>query len=163
MHSAGAGMLSRPLHVLSWLQDIIPLGSTLITSQLLPSKSFLFIIHRAVLSRYRQCRNEYVANWLTPYSWDLIEKLTVPQPLKKILLFLGTWKFTCPYIEPGESIQHGFILISSSHLSLGLPTCLFPSSFSTKTGHSFRSHAFQITCPSLHPWLHHYNIIWRGV
>jgi len=47
---------------------------------------------------------------------------------------------TCPYPEPARSSPHPphltswrSILILSSHLRLGLPTCLFHSGFTTKT------------------------------
>ena len=45
---------------------------------------------------------------------------------------------TCPYPESGQSIQRPYptswrsILILSSHLRQGLPSCLFPSGFATK-------------------------------
>jgi hypothetical protein len=75
-----------------------------------------------------------------------------------------------PYPEPVESNPHPqpislrSILISSSHLHLGLPSCLFPSGFPTKScALSFLSHACHMSCPPHSPWFDLPNDIWGWV
>jgi hypothetical protein len=85
---------------------------------------------------------------LTPRSRVLPEKLTGPQLLKKFPEFYENRRFvitfttarhTCPCPEPDQSTPCPHpttlrsILISSSHLRLGLPSGLIPSDFPTKT------------------------------
>ena len=84
---------------------------------------------------------------LTPCSRVLLEKITGFQ-LKKFLAFYGTWRFMTTVTSarhlslfwasliqstPPYPISQKSILILSSHLSLGLPSYLFPSGFPTKT------------------------------
>jgi hypothetical protein len=66
---------------------------------------------------------------------------------------------TKPYSEPTEPTQHPpqpislrSILITSSHLRLGLPRSLFPSAFTTKIFYTFLSSPMLATCPA-HPIL----------
>jgi len=61
---------------------------------------------------------------------------------------------TCPYPEPARSStypQHPTswrsILILSSHLRLGLPSCLFRSGFPTKTLYTPLLFPIRVTCP----------------
>ena len=85
---------------------------------------------------------------LTPRSIVLLEKLTGLQLVKKFPAFYGTRRFITSFtrgrhlsLSWASSIQpippHPtfwiFILILSSHLSLGLPSGLFPPGFPTKT------------------------------
>ena len=84
---------------------------------------------------------------LTPWSRVFLGKLTGSQIIKKFPTFYGTRKFITAF----TSARHLFLswassvqsipphptflrstLIPSSHLYLGLPSCLFPSDFSTK-------------------------------
>ena len=83
----------------------------------------------------------------TPWSRVLLQKLTSPQLVKKfpasyrILKFITTftrahhlslfWVVSIQYMPHPTSWRS--ILILSSHLSLGLSSCFFPSSFPTKT------------------------------
>jgi hypothetical protein len=64
-----------------------------------------------------------------------------------------------PYPEPTGSTLHPqpvflrSILITSSHLRLGLPSGLFPSGFPTNTLYTFLSHACHMPRPPHSPWL----------
>ena len=84
----------------------------------------------------------------TPYSTVFLEKVTVLQLVKKFPAFYGTrrfitaftnarhlslsWSSTIHSVTP-HSTSWRSILMLSSHLSLGLPSGLFPSGFPTKT------------------------------
>ena len=102
-------------------------------------------------------RNTYL---LTPWCRVLLEKLTGLQLVKKFPAFHGTRRFitaltsvrqlSLSWASPILSIyQHPitwrFILMLSTHLRLGLPSGLFPSSFHTKT----------LYTPSPHPYAPH--------
>ena len=54
------------------------------------------------------------------------------------------------------------ILIPSSHLSLGLPNCLFPSGFPTKYLLSY-PHTCYMPCPFYSSWFYYPNGIWWRV
>jgi len=81
---------------------------------------------------------------LTPWSTVLLEKLTVPQPIKKFPAFYGTPRFITAFTSacqlslswassiqpiPPHPTSWRSTLIFSSHLRLGLPIGLFPSGF----------------------------------
>ena len=100
---------------------------------------------------------------LTPWSRVLLEKLTVLQLIKKFPTFYGTPKFitvltSARQLSPSwaNSIQSPqplptswrFILILSSHLRLGLPNCLFPSGYPTKTLCTPLPSSIRATCPA---------------
>ena len=85
---------------------------------------------------------------LTPWSRVLLEKETGSQPVKKFPTFYGTQKFITAFTsarqlslfwakpiqsKPPHPISWRSILILSSHLRLGFPSCLFPSGFPTET------------------------------
>jgi hypothetical protein len=76
------------------------------------------------------------------WSWALLEKLPIVQPLKNFPAFYGTRRFITAFtralhwslswarlIQPilSHPIALRFILILSTHLRLGLPSDLFPS------------------------------------
>jgi len=97
---------------------------------------------------------------LTPRHRVLLEKLTGLQLVKKFTAFHGTRRFitaftsvrqlSLSWASPIQSIyphptSWRSILILSTHLSLSLPTGLFPSSFSTNT----------LYTPSPHPYAPH--------
>ena len=80
---------------------------------------------------------------LTPHG-TVLQKLTGSQLVKKFPAFYGTRRFitaftsarTCLYPEPARSSPYPHIPLPqdpSSHLTLGLPSGLFPSDFPTKT------------------------------
>jgi len=55
-----------------------------------------------------------------------------------------------------QSVSLKSIIISSSHLLLGLPSGLFPFSFCTKTLHVFLLSPTRVSCP-VHLTLNHFN------
>ena len=97
---------------------------------------------------------------LTPRCRVLLEQLTGLQLVKKFPAFHGTRRFITAltsvrhlclsWASPIQSIyphptSRRSILILSTHLRLGLPSCLFPSVFPTKT----------LYTPSPHPYAPH--------
>ena len=79
---------------------------------------------------------------------------------------------TCPYSQLDQSspcphlTSWKSILILSSHLSLGLPSGLFPSGFPTKTPYApllYPPHTCYIPRPSHSSWFYHPNNIWWAV
>ena len=100
---------------------------------------------------------------LTPWCRVLLEQLTGLQLVKKFPAFHGTPRFitaltslrhlslscTSPFqsIYP-HSTSWRSILILSTHLRLGLPSGLFPSSFPTKTLYPHLSSPIRTTCPA---------------
>ena len=99
---------------------------------------------------------------LTPWCRVLLEKLTGLQLIKKFPPFHGTRRFitaltsvrhlSLSWTSPIQSIYPHLIswrsiLILSTHLRLGLPSGLFPSSFPTKTLYTALSSPIRATCP----------------
>ena len=106
--------------------------------------------------------NSLMMSIVTPCS-RVLEKLTGYQLVKKFPLFYGTPRFITVFtttrhlpISSARSIQSmpshptswRFILILSSHLSLGLPNGLFPSGFHTKTLYTPFISPIRATCPA---------------
>jgi len=100
---------------------------------------------------------------LTPCSTVLLEKQPCFQPVKKFPAFYVTRSFITAFtsarqlsVSWASSIQsippHPttwiFVLILSSHLRLGLPSCLFPSGFPTKTLYIPLLSPIHATCPA---------------
>ena len=108
--------------------------------------------------------NKNVLNYsLTPWCRVLLEKLTGLQLVKKFPAFHGTRRFittltsvrhlSLSWASPIQSIyphptSWRSILILSTHLSLGLPSGLLPSSFPTKTLYIPLSSPIRATCPA---------------
>jgi hypothetical protein len=100
---------------------------------------------------------------LTPWNW-VLAKPPVIQLLKNFLTVYGTrrlitvfkralhWSLTWGRII--QSIPPHSISLRPSHLRLGLPSCLFPCGFPTKTLCSFlfSPHLCHIPHPSHFPW-----------
>ena len=100
---------------------------------------------------------------LTPWCRVLFEKLTGLQLVKKFPAFHGTRRFitaltsvrhlSLSWASPIQSIypqttSWRSVLILSTHLRLGLPSGLFPSSFPTKTLYTPLSSPICATCPT---------------
>ena len=100
---------------------------------------------------------------LTTWCRVLIEKLTGFQLVKKFPAFHGTRRFitaltsvrhlSLSWASPIQSIyphttSWRSILISSTHLRLGLPSGLLPSGFPTKTLYTTLSLPIRATCPA---------------
>ena len=98
---------------------------------------------------------------LTPWRRDFLEKLTALQLVKKFPEFYGTWRFITALtsvrylsLSCASPIQSTYppptswrsILILSTHLSVGLPSGLFPSVFPTKTLYAPLSSPIRATC-----------------
>ena len=105
----------------------------------------------------------FITYLLTPWCRVLLEKLTGLQLVKKFHAFHGTRKFitaltsvrhlSLSWASPIQSIyphptSWRSILILITHLSLGLPCGLFPSSFLTKTLYTLLSSPVCATCPA---------------
>ena len=100
---------------------------------------------------------------LTPWCRVLPEQLTGLQLVKKFPAFHGTRRFITAlttvrhlflsWASPIQSIyphptSWRSILILSTHLLLGLPSGLFPSSFPTKTLYTPLASSIRATCPA---------------
>ena len=117
----------------------------------------VFIYGRTLRIQLRGCHCKFVATYqtlpylltylLTPWCRVLLEKLTGLQLVKKFPTFYGTRRLitaltsvrdlSLSWTSPIESTyphptSWRSILILSTHLSLGLPSGLFPSGFPTK-------------------------------
>jgi len=114
--------------------------------------------------------------WLTEWSRVLLEKLTGSQLVQKFAAFYGTRRFITAFTSvrhlslswassiqsiPSHPTSWISILILSSHLSLGLPSGLFPSGFPTKTLYALllSPHTSYMPRPSHSSWFDHPNNI----
>jgi hypothetical protein len=112
-----------------------------------------------------RCHAANVASriFLTPRCRILLEQLTGLQLVKKFPAFQGTRRFitaltsvrhlSVSWASPIQSIYPHptywrSILISSTHLRLGLPSGLFPSGFPTNTLYIPLSSPIRATCPA---------------
>ena len=99
--------------------------------------------------------------YFTPCSRVLLEKLTGSQLIKEFPAFYGTRRFITAATSarhlslscassiksmPPHPTSRRSILILTSHLRLGLPSCLFPSGFPTKTLYTPLLSPIRATC-----------------
>ena len=115
------------------------------------SQIYTFVPQKNVFNRNRKSQKSlYLFTYsylLTPWCW-VLEKLTGLQLVKKFPAFDGTRRFitaltsvrhlSLSWASPIQSTHpHSTswrsILILSTHLRLGLPSCIFPSGFPIKT------------------------------
>jgi hypothetical protein len=96
-------------------------------------------------------------NSITAWSRVLPEKLTGPQLLKKFCAFYGTRRFITIFTRARHPSSRTFILVLSSHLSLGLPSGLLPSCFPTNTLYA------PLLSPILATCLAHVDLITRKI
>ena len=101
---------------------------------------------------------------LTPWTRVLLEKLTSLQLVKKLPAFYGSrrfitaltsarhlslsWASPIQCIHP-QNTSWWSILILTSQLHLGLPSCLFPSCFPTKILYTFLTYSSKLHAASL--------------
>ena len=139
------------------LTSCIPENSSsfLMTSLLILSS----LVYPVTLPRTRISAASYL---LTPWCRVLLEKLAGLQLVKKFSAFHGTRRFIAALTSLGPSLSWASpiqsiyphptswrsILILSTHLRLGLPTCLFPSGFPTKTLCTLLYSSIRATCPA---------------
>jgi hypothetical protein len=113
---------------------------------------------------------------LAPWSWALLEKLTVIQILWKFLIFHGnstsnaeltglshwsrSWARWIQYTS-SHNLSSRSIYILSPYLRLGLPRCLFPSSFPINVLYAFlTSHESYKPHLSDLSWFYYHSNIW---
>ena len=107
--------------------------------------------------------NYFLTYLITPWCRVLLEKLTGLQLVKKFPAFHGTRRFitaltsvrhlSLTWVSPIQSIyphptSWRYILILSTHLRLGLPSGLFPSSFPSKALYTPLLSPIRATCPA---------------
>jgi hypothetical protein len=128
------------------------------------SRTLLYNVHehqgtRGVRKHWNS-KHYLLTHLLTPWCRVLLDKLTGLQLVKKFPAFHGNRRFitaltsvrklSLSWASPIQSIcphptSWRSVLILSTHLRLGLPSCLFPSGFPTKT----------LNSPSPHPYAPH--------
>ena len=113
----------------------------------------------------------FVSGILTPWCRVLLEKLTGLQVVKKFPAFYGTRRFITvftsfryPSLSWASPIQYTYpqptswrsILILSTHLRLGLPSCLFspPGPYTPPSPPPYEPHAQPISFSILSPAQH---------
>ena len=131
--------------------------------QLLFSKQMALLYRYLPRRRGDYCSYYLLTYLLIPRCRVLLEKLTGLQLVKEFPAFHGTRRFitaltsvchlSLSWASPIQSIHpHPTSwrsnLILSTHLSLGLPSGLLPSGFSTKTLYTSLSSPKRATCPA---------------
>jgi hypothetical protein len=110
-----------------------------------------------------QVKNAFTFLLTYSRSWALLEKLPIVQLLKNFPAFYGTRRFITVFTRalqwslswarstkstPSRPISLRSILILSTHLRLGLPSSLLPSSFPTNILYAFLFSPIRATYPA---------------
>jgi hypothetical protein len=129
--------------------------------------------HDADVKVSKACKRVYIRqsmrscvlkNLTHSWSWALLEKLPIVQPLKNFPVFYGTRRFITVFTRsfhwslswsrwiqsiPSHPISLRSILILSTHLRLGLPSSLLPYDFPTNILYAFLFSPIRATCLAL--------------
>jgi len=146
----------RRMHTECWITKATNINSEYVILAVFPLHQWLH--ERAIILRFtyisclvstekdnspHQIGTGVPATHLTPDNRILLEKLRVPQLLKKYPVFYGAWIFIAVFIRPRPPVRSWskWLHYTSSHLRLGLPNWSFLQLSSTTTLTSFLCYA----------------------
>jgi hypothetical protein len=122
---------------------------------------------------------DWLTNWLTLWSWPLLERPPVMKPLDSFPAFYRSWTFFTAFtrafllslswarriaVHTTDSITKRSILMLSTHLRSAFLVVSFPLAFLPMTyKHFYSLHARNMPRPSHHPRHDNSNYTWRRV